>query len=196
MPTNLKQHLTVRNIFIAIVAINMLSAMTMSPLGGTFQHATEPITRSAPELTAQASKANPALIAHLFPGEAALPTAQQPPATMRSLSAAPARIAQRPHPEGSSDPPKLGWIMLLSVGAMALYVRYLINKAVQSAAGQVFNVAKQVAGSLAGGKAAAPQAGSPKATAPRLSTKPSVPHAKTQSRKTTVVRPSRWPFAA
>lgn len=88
--------------------------------------------------------------------------------------------------------------MLLSVGAMALYVRYLINKAVQSAAGQVFNVAKQVAGSLAGGKAAAPPTGSPKATAPkpRPATKPPVPHPKTQSRKTTVVRPSRWPFAA
>lgn len=46
---------------------------------------------------------------------------------------------------GNSSPPDVGWTMLLIVGAMALYVRYLIQKVVWNAASQFGDIVKQAA---------------------------------------------------
>ena len=60
--SNLSQHLTVKNIFIAFVALNILSAMTTSRFGGTFHEAAKPIARTVPP-TVGAPAAGPPLIA-------------------------------------------------------------------------------------------------------------------------------------
>jgi hypothetical protein len=159
-------------------------------------------------------RADPALIAHMFPGEALLP-ADLPPADAERLpppaDAAPPRHETvkplaKPAPAKKprvSDPPGVNWPMLLSIGAMALYARYLAAKMAQTAISQAVDSVKQIAGALGtlGAAVRAPTAKTAPARAPILPKAPAAPAQKTASatvrpRSSTVVRASRWPFAA
>ncbi len=62
------QLLTVKNIFIAIVALNILSAFSTTQLGGTFQETAKPVVSTVPPVT-KAPSAGPPLIAHMVPGD-------------------------------------------------------------------------------------------------------------------------------
>ncbi len=196
--TQLKQHLTVKNIFIAIVALNVLSAMTVGPSGGTFQHVSKaPV--STPREAPGAAVADPGMAAHLMPGEAQPPHAamsERPAPPAWTKPAPQAKPAARSKP-ASSDPPGVNWIMLLSIGAMALYARYLAARMAQNAVEHAVGSVKQIFGALAG-LSAGPRVPAKPVHAARQPSTPAPPKAKVaqQPRKSTVVRASRWPFAA
>ncbi|MBY0227028.1 MAG: hypothetical protein K2Q28_14585 [Hyphomicrobium sp.] len=191
--TNLSQYLTLRNIFLAIVALNILSAMTTSRLSGKFHEAAKPMVRTVPS-TANAPAAGPPLIAHIVPGEAVDLTAGPPVESRRPDTAKPS--AQAKPRRQKSNPPGVNWLMLVAMGAMALYARYLAARMAQNAVVHAVDSIKQIAGALrafgAGGRAPA----KPAHAAPPPSTQALHKMQAAKPRKSTVVRASRWPFAA
>ena len=87
--------------------------------------------------------------------------------------------------------------MLLSIGAMALYARYLAARMAQNAIEHAVGSVKQIYNVLAGLSAGPRTPAKPvhaAADPPAAQAAPKVQAA--QPRKSTVVRPSRWPFAA
>ncbi len=200
MPTfQFTQHLTVRNIFIAIVALNMLSALSAGPFGGTFHDTVKPMARSVSH-TGKRTQADLAIFSHMVPGEAVLPSTEMPAAPMRVVSPKQSAPVVPSRQKISSNPPSVSWIMLLTVGAMALYVRYMMGRAVQTAVGQLLTVAKRLVSAVAGGKTGVsiPGAG-PSLSGPSIrqsSNKNPLQKKTAPSRQNTIVRPSRWPFAA
>jgi len=56
--SEIKQHLTVKNVFLAIVALNIFSAVSLSPIGGTFEEMGKPVVRPMQQPPA-APSANP-----------------------------------------------------------------------------------------------------------------------------------------
>lgn len=191
--TNLSQYLTLKNIFLAIVALNILSAMTTSRFSGTFHEAARPMARTVPS-PVKAPAAGPPLIAHIVPGEAVALTTE-PPIEARRLDTAKPAAQAKPRRQKSS-PPGINWLMLVAMGAMALYARYLAVRMAQNAVAHAVDSIKQIAGALralgAGGRAPAKPS---HAARPPATQAPSKAQA-AQPRKSTVVRPSRWPFAA
>lgn len=193
-PSQLKQHMTVKNVFIAIVALNIFHAVSTTQIGGTFQESSKPIVRNAPKVD-KAPVAEPGLVAHMLPGEALPPPSDRTSAPAQAVRTKP----QSQTTTAAGDPPRVGWIMLLFVGAMALYVRYLMQKAMWNAAAQIGDFVKQAASAasrlksrttdLAAKPSPLAQTSRPSPSAPRTA-QPVTP------RKNTVVRASRWPFAA
>lgn len=191
--TNFSQHLTVKNIFIAVIALNILSAMTTSRFSGTFHEAAKPMVRTMPP-TAKVPAAGPPLIAHIVPGEAVDLTAGPPVELRRPNTAKPS--AQAKPRRQKSNSPGVNWLMLVAIGAMALYARYLAARMAQNAVVHAVDSIKQIAGALralsAGGRAPA----KPSHAARPPSTQAPHKMQAAKPRKSTVVRPSRWPFAA
>jgi hypothetical protein len=191
--TKLSQYLTMKNIILAIVALNILSAMTTSRFSGTFHEAAKPIAGTVPS-TANAPAAGPPLIAHIVPGEAVDLTTGSPVEARRRDATKPS-VQAKPHRQKSNSP-SIDWLMLLAIGAMALYARYLAARMAQTAVEHAVGSVKQIYNVLAG-LSAGPRtpAKSSHAVGPPLTQAP--PRVRpNQSRKNTVVRPSRWPFAA
>ena len=193
--SNFSQHLTVKNIFIAFVALNILSAMTTSRISGTFHEAAKPIARTVPP-TSGAPAVGPPLIAHMVPGEAVALTTEPPVEARRPDTAKPPAQAKPRRQKNSSNPPSVSWMMLLSIGAMALYARYLAARMAQNAIEHAVGSVKQIYNVLAGLSAGPRTPAKPvhAARPPSAQAAPKVQAA--QPRKSTVVRPSRWPFAA
>jgi hypothetical protein len=190
-----KQLLTIKNIFIAIVALNILSAFSTTQLGGTFQEAAKPIARTVPPVT-KVPSAGPPLIAHMVPGEALAPI-PEPPVDARRLDTGKPPAQDKPRRQKtSSNPPSVNWMMLLSIGAMALYARYLAVQMAQNAIVHAVGSVKQIYNVLAGLSAGPRTPARPvyAARPPSAQAAPKVQAA--QPRKSTVVRASRWPFAA
>jgi hypothetical protein len=195
--SQIKQHLTVKNIFIAIVALNIFSAVSTSRIGGTFEH-----TSKAPVSTEiggpKAPVADPGLIAHMMPGEhlpaQAEPSSEPKQPAWKKVAPPPSKTVSKPK---TSDSPTVRWPMLLALCAMALFARYLAIKMAQTAVVNAIDSVKQIAGALnkLGSRAGAPakpvqSARLPLAQPPPRNVKGASP------RKSTVVRASRWPFAA
>jgi hypothetical protein len=191
----IKQHLTVKNIFIAIVALNIFSTVSTTQLGGTFQDTAKPIVRTVPPI-AKAPSAGPPLIAHMVPDEAVAPATEPAVAPLRPPMAKPPTEA-KPHPRKvSGNSPSVSWMMLLTIGAMALYARYLAARMAQNAVEHAVGSVKQIYGALAG-LSARPRAPAKPVHAARPPPTQAPPKVKAaQPRKSTVVRASRWPFAA
>ncbi len=113
---NFTQHLTIKNIFIAIVALNILSAMSTTRLGGTFHETARPSARTLPQ-AAKVPATDPALIAHMVPGEALPAQAEVPAVRPRPVWQKPVQAKPQPQRVTPSSPPSVSWIMLLSIGA-------------------------------------------------------------------------------
>jgi hypothetical protein len=225
------KHLTFKNVVLAFVALNILSSFssftTSQMVGGTFEHvarssppvvrhhgglksfeAVSPeIARPAPAAKSEPAPTDPALIAHMFPGEALLP-AEMPPARTETpdppAAAAPtldetakplAKPATAKKPR-VSDPPGVKWLMLLMIGAMALYARYVAARMAQNAVWHAVESIKHIASALGSSSNGLrmPSKPAPVARQPAAQPKPKLHPA--SSRKSTVVRASRWPFAA
>jgi hypothetical protein len=180
----------------------------------TFDAVARDLARSAgsaaPAGKTGAGSVDPALIAHLFPGEALLPADVAPVA---AEPPSPPAAAAPPHDEMAkltpakkprvSNPPGVNWLMLLAIGGMALYARYLAFQMAQTAISQAVDSVKQIAVALGtlGAGVRAPTAKTAPARAPIPPKAPAAQVKKTASatvrpRSCTVVRASRWPFAA
>jgi hypothetical protein len=189
------QLLTVKNIFIAIVALNILSAVSTTQLGGTFQETAKPVVSTVPPVT-KAPSAGPPLIAHMVPGEALAPITEPTVDARRLDNGKPPAQAKPRRQKTSSNPPSVSWMMLLSIGAMALYARYLAVQMAQNAIVHAVDSVKHIAGALTSLRAGVRPPSKPaQAAQPRSAQAPPKVQA-AQPRKSTVVRASRWPFAA
>jgi hypothetical protein len=189
------QLLTVKNIFIAIVALNILSAFSTTQLGGTFQETAKPVVSTVPPVT-KAPLAGPPLIAHMVPGDTLVPNTEPTVDARRLDTGKPPAQAKPRHQKTSSNPPSVSWMMLLSIGAMALYARYLAVQMAQNAIVHAVDSVKKIAGALTSLRGGVRPPSKPAQSAvPRSAQAPPKVLA-AQPRKSTVVRASRWPFAA
>jgi hypothetical protein len=222
------KHLTFKNVVLAFVALNIVSTFTTSQMvGGTFEHVARSsppavrhngglktfegvspeIARPAPAAKPAPAPTDPALIAHMFPGEALLPgdvplaraESPDPPTVTVSPRDETGKPLDKPAPAKKprvSDPPGVKWLMFLMIGAMALYARYVAARMAQNAVWHAVESIKHIASAL--GSLSTGDRGPPKpaqvARQPAAQPKPKVHPA--PSRKSTVVRASRWPFAA
>lgn len=205
--TDIKRHLTVKNIFIAIVALNILSAFPLGSIGGTFHETSKEPRRVITKQAVTPASLDQNTVAHMVPGET-LPEgferpAKAPPPGWKSSSE-----QVKPKPQRTSNsPPGVNWIMLLSIAAMALYARYLAAQMAQNAVVGAVESIKHIAGALkklgGGGGAASKQSATKQSPAKQgaftLLSVPNKPAPQPKpyaapARKNTVVRASRWPL--
>jgi hypothetical protein len=198
------QHLTIKNVFLAIVALNLLSAASTIHLGGTFKEAAPPVAKIVPPSVASPAS-DPGMIAHMVPGDAPPARAELPAVHQkRAMDLPTTKVRPQPVRVAPSKVPGTEWMFFLIAAAMALYVRYLMGKAVVHASGQVLEIARRAANALTGVAAGKPSAtastfaktAAMSPPAPVLQQKTSMPPKTQRPRTATVVRPSRWPFAA